>query len=169
MASFKALFLAGERLDPDTLSWAQQHVHVPVFDHYWQVRSHNVSSHHCKYHTPHRTIMSPITCPLLPHRESRQVYRIDLSSFSETRVTCGCLLSFAHPYHGLACTVRLQICDANSTQSSDLALLSLFFAFSFLDKLTKSIVDHSSSSWCLLLTLVNKFCKKLEKPRFKAR
>jgi acyl-coenzyme A synthetase/AMP-(fatty) acid ligase len=37
MANLAALFMAGERLDPDTLAWAQAHVGVRVYDHYWQV------------------------------------------------------------------------------------------------------------------------------------
>ena len=36
---FRALFLAGERCDPDTLLWAQQHLDVPVIDHWWQTET----------------------------------------------------------------------------------------------------------------------------------
>jgi propionyl-CoA synthetase len=32
----RALFLAGERADPDTVKWAEEHLHVPVIDHWWQ-------------------------------------------------------------------------------------------------------------------------------------
>ena len=32
----RALFLAGERADPDTVAWAQQRLNVPVIDHWWQ-------------------------------------------------------------------------------------------------------------------------------------
>lgn len=39
MSSFKSLFLAGERLDPDTLEWAQDHLKVPVIDHWWQTET----------------------------------------------------------------------------------------------------------------------------------
>jgi len=39
MSGFKALFLAGERLDPDTLDWAQTHLKVPVIDHWWQTET----------------------------------------------------------------------------------------------------------------------------------
>ena len=35
----KALFLAGERCDPDTLNWAQQKLGVPVIDHWWQTET----------------------------------------------------------------------------------------------------------------------------------
>jgi propionyl-CoA synthetase len=36
---FRSLFLAGERCDPDTLSWAQEKLGVPVIDHWWQTES----------------------------------------------------------------------------------------------------------------------------------
>ncbi len=36
MDSLRALFLAGERADPDTLQWAGRHLSVPVIDHWWQ-------------------------------------------------------------------------------------------------------------------------------------
>jgi propionyl-CoA synthetase len=39
LSSFRALFLAGERCDPDTLVWAQQHLRVPVIDHWWQTET----------------------------------------------------------------------------------------------------------------------------------
>ncbi len=39
MSGFKSLFLAGERLDPDTLKWAQKHLGVPVIDHWWQTET----------------------------------------------------------------------------------------------------------------------------------
>lgn len=32
----RAMFLAGERADPDTLLWAEQHLDMPVIDHWWQ-------------------------------------------------------------------------------------------------------------------------------------
>ncbi len=35
----QALFLAGERADPDTIKWAQQHLGVPVIDHWWQTET----------------------------------------------------------------------------------------------------------------------------------
>ncbi len=38
-AGFKALFLAGERCDPDTLLWAQKILDVPVIDHWWQTET----------------------------------------------------------------------------------------------------------------------------------
>jgi len=36
---FKALFLAGERCDPDTLDWAESRLRVPVIDHWWQTET----------------------------------------------------------------------------------------------------------------------------------
>jgi propionyl-CoA synthetase len=39
LSNFKALFLAGERTDPDTLKWAQNHLRVPVIDHWWQTET----------------------------------------------------------------------------------------------------------------------------------
>ncbi len=34
-----ALFLAGERADPDTIEWAEAHLKVPVIDHWWQTET----------------------------------------------------------------------------------------------------------------------------------
>lgn len=39
MRSFRALFLAGERCDPDTLEWAQNQLRIPVIDHWWQTET----------------------------------------------------------------------------------------------------------------------------------
>ncbi len=39
LSNFKALFLAGERLDPDTLRWAENSLGVPVIDHWWQTET----------------------------------------------------------------------------------------------------------------------------------
>ena len=39
LSEFRALFLAGERLDPDTLNWAQKLLKVPVLDHWWQTET----------------------------------------------------------------------------------------------------------------------------------
>ena len=36
LAKFESLFLAGERCDPDTLSWAMEKLQIPVIDHWWQ-------------------------------------------------------------------------------------------------------------------------------------
>jgi propionyl-CoA synthetase len=39
LAGLRALFLAGERCDPDTLRWAEEHLKVPVVDHWWQTET----------------------------------------------------------------------------------------------------------------------------------
>jgi propionyl-CoA synthetase len=39
LKSFRMLFLAGERCDPDTLIWAQQQLNIPVIDHWWQTET----------------------------------------------------------------------------------------------------------------------------------
>jgi len=38
-SGLRALFLAGERTDPDTLQWATQKLGVPVIDHWWQTET----------------------------------------------------------------------------------------------------------------------------------
>ena len=37
--TFRTLFLAGERCDPDTLLWAREQLQVPVIDHWWQTET----------------------------------------------------------------------------------------------------------------------------------
>jgi len=39
LSKFRTLFLAGERLDPDTLRWAEGLLRVPVIDHWWQTET----------------------------------------------------------------------------------------------------------------------------------
>jgi propionyl-CoA synthetase len=39
LSKFRALFLAGERADPDTLAWAEKLLKVPVIDHWWQTET----------------------------------------------------------------------------------------------------------------------------------
>lgn len=39
LSSFRSLFLAGERSDPDTLNWAGNMLGVPVIDHWWQTET----------------------------------------------------------------------------------------------------------------------------------
>lgn len=38
-SGLQALFLAGERADPDTVEWAGRHLNVPVIDHWWQTET----------------------------------------------------------------------------------------------------------------------------------
>src|SRR5438445_5631309 len=39
LSGFRALFLAGERCDPETLRWAEEKLGVPVSDHWWQTET----------------------------------------------------------------------------------------------------------------------------------
>ena len=39
LSGLQALFLAGERADPDTVTWAEDRVKVPVIDHWWQTET----------------------------------------------------------------------------------------------------------------------------------
>ena len=39
ISGMRSLFLAGERLDPDTLRWAREKLGIPVIDHWWQTET----------------------------------------------------------------------------------------------------------------------------------
>jgi propionyl-CoA synthetase len=39
LSTLRALFLAGERADPDTVGWAERALGVPVVDHWWQTET----------------------------------------------------------------------------------------------------------------------------------
>ena len=39
ISCLEALYLAGERSDPDTVRWAETHLNVPVIDHWWQTET----------------------------------------------------------------------------------------------------------------------------------
>jgi len=39
LSGLRALFLAGERCDPETLGWAEEKLRVPVIDHWWQTET----------------------------------------------------------------------------------------------------------------------------------
>jgi len=39
LKGFRALFLAGERADPDTVKWAEEKLNTPVIDHWWQTET----------------------------------------------------------------------------------------------------------------------------------
>jgi len=39
LKSLKAVFLAGERADPETVKWVEEHLAVPVIDHWWQTET----------------------------------------------------------------------------------------------------------------------------------
>lgn len=45
LSKFRTLFLAGERADPETVRWAEEHLHVPVIDHWWQTETGAPISH----------------------------------------------------------------------------------------------------------------------------
>lgn len=47
------LFLAGERLDPDTYHWARRLLGIPVIDHWWQTESGWPMAANCMGLTPH--------------------------------------------------------------------------------------------------------------------
>lgn len=39
LSHLRALYLAGERADPDTITWAQDLLGIPVYDHWWQTET----------------------------------------------------------------------------------------------------------------------------------
>jgi len=39
LSGLRALFLAGERCDPETLGWAEEKLAIPVIDHWWQTET----------------------------------------------------------------------------------------------------------------------------------
>ena len=39
LSEWRALFLAGERADPDTLQWAEDMLGIPIIDHWWQTET----------------------------------------------------------------------------------------------------------------------------------
>jgi propionyl-CoA synthetase len=39
LSCLKTLYLAGERVDPDTINWAEEHLKVPVIDNWWQTET----------------------------------------------------------------------------------------------------------------------------------
>jgi propionyl-CoA synthetase len=39
LSNLRALFLAGERADPDTVKWAENLLQVPIIDHWWQTET----------------------------------------------------------------------------------------------------------------------------------
>jgi propionyl-CoA synthetase len=65
LGHFRALFLAGERSDPDTLNWAETMLQVPVIDHWWQTETGWAIAANClgieqlpiKYGSPTKAVM----------------------------------------------------------------------------------------------------------------
>ena len=39
LSCLRSVFLAGERADPDTITWAENNLNVPVIDHWWQTET----------------------------------------------------------------------------------------------------------------------------------
>ena len=39
LSNLRALFLAGERADPDTVNWAENLLQIPIIDHWWQTET----------------------------------------------------------------------------------------------------------------------------------
>jgi propionyl-CoA synthetase len=39
LSCLKTLYLAGERVDPDTINWAEGHLNIPVIDNWWQTET----------------------------------------------------------------------------------------------------------------------------------
>jgi propionyl-CoA synthetase len=64
LSCFKALFLAGERSDPDTLGWAERNLGVPVIDHWWQTETGWAISGNClglhKFPVKHGSATKPV-------------------------------------------------------------------------------------------------------------
>jgi propionyl-CoA synthetase len=54
LSSLKSLFLAGERLDPDTYHWSNKLLNVPVIDHWWQTETGWPVAANCMGLAPHR-------------------------------------------------------------------------------------------------------------------
>jgi len=61
---FRALFLAGERADPATVAWAEQHLRVPVIDHWWQTETGWPIAANCLGIEPLPVKHGSATCPV---------------------------------------------------------------------------------------------------------
>ncbi len=48
LSCLEALYLAGERCDPDTLEWAQDKLDIPVIDHWWQTETGSSIAANCR-------------------------------------------------------------------------------------------------------------------------
>src|SRR5205814_44302 len=75
LSRFRALFLAGERCDPDTLRWAEEKLGVPVIDHYWQTETGWPVAANC---------VGIERLPVVPGSPTRPVPGWDLRSLDET-------------------------------------------------------------------------------------
>ena len=78
LKGFRALFLAGERCDPDTLQWAEQILKVPVIDHWWQTETGWAIAANC---------MGIELLPVKPGSPTRAVPGYDVQVLDETGET----------------------------------------------------------------------------------
>ena len=75
LSCFRTLFLAGERSDSDTIQWAEEHLKVPVIDHYWQTESGwpmLANSHRYRAVFPSSTALPRSRCPAMISRFSTE-------------------------------------------------------------------------------------------------
>jgi propionyl-CoA synthetase len=79
LSRFRYLFLAGERLDPDTYHWASRLLGVPVIDHWWQTESGWPMAANC---------MGIEALPLKPGSPTRPVPGFDVRILRESGEPC---------------------------------------------------------------------------------
>jgi propionyl-CoA synthetase len=80
LSRFRYLFLAGERLDPDTYQWASRLLGVPVIDHWWQTESGWPMAANCMGIEP---------LPVKPGSPTRPVPGFDVRILREGGEPCG--------------------------------------------------------------------------------
>lgn len=84
LTGFRALFLAGERADPDTVRWAEDLLKVPVIDHWWQTE------------TGWAIVGNPMGLGLLPVKHGSPTvpmpgYQLDILDDGGSRLSAGTL------------------------------------------------------------------------------
>jgi propionyl-CoA synthetase len=79
LSGFRALFLAGERCDPNTLHWAEEKLGVPVIDHYWQTETGWPVAANC---------MGIERLPVVPGSPTRPVPGWDVRALDEGGAEC---------------------------------------------------------------------------------
>ncbi|MCP3849636.1 MAG: propionyl-CoA synthetase [Gammaproteobacteria bacterium] len=82
MKNFRTLFLAGERCDPATLSWAEEKLQIPVIDHWWQTETSWAIAANC---------MGIEELPVKPGSPTCSVpgYRVEILNEDGTEVAAG--------------------------------------------------------------------------------
>lgn len=82
LSSFQYLFVAGERLDPDTYFWATNHLNKPVIDHWWQTETGWAIAANC---------IGIEQLPIKPGSPTKAVpgYQIEILDSNGTPVACG--------------------------------------------------------------------------------